>query len=334
MWHPNCIPGDMLVRAVGIKKAFRFWYSGDVCRIVLAGGGTISIGPNHPVFTDRGWIPAFFIQKGDKLLHTGFGNWMPLDNPDVNDLPATAQDLFMTLAATPGMVAVQMPVAAEHFHGDGCGGDGNVEIVEVASGLRVGCESGALQVIQDGDFMDGNGELSMSGLRPCLQFLYRARSALSGFVSGCEGSSFLLRGGIAPPPGSVVGVASNCDSGGFDCVGDFGSVDSSLLGDSEDAIPGAVKVDEVFSVHVHSFNGWMYDFETEPGAYWAGQTPENMYILSNCDCQLARADEDVHMAKIDANAEAKNTDWKDLDKLAKYREEAGEGPATPPKDDE
>ena len=67
--HPNCLPGDCLVSSGGrITAATKRLYEGDLVVIRTASGHKLACTPNHPVLTDRGWVPAKAIDKGGRVV--------------------------------------------------------------------------------------------------------------------------------------------------------------------------------------------------------------------------------------------------------------------------
>lgn len=71
--HPgedyNCFPG--LTRVLldnSVKRVFKRRYSGELSNIVVSNGVVISPTRNHPVLTQRGWVPAHLVQVGDYVF--------------------------------------------------------------------------------------------------------------------------------------------------------------------------------------------------------------------------------------------------------------------------
>src|SRR5262249_40357188 len=57
-FHPHCVPAGTLVSGPTVEKGFRRRYEGELIVISTADGDELAITPNHPVLTDRGWVPA------------------------------------------------------------------------------------------------------------------------------------------------------------------------------------------------------------------------------------------------------------------------------------
>jgi hypothetical protein len=128
--HPNCVPAGTLVSGPRRLATTRRWYEGKLAVIATAAGEQLAVTGNHPVLTDRGWLPAYLVQEGDHVVRsTRCEGAVPLVVPHEHEMPARVEDLWRA----DGVVALrQMPTAAEDFHGDG--GHGQVDVV-LADGL-------------------------------------------------------------------------------------------------------------------------------------------------------------------------------------------------------
>lgn len=70
--HPgqiwNCFPGDTSVSLTnGCHYLWRHWYKGSLV-VIQHEGGRLKLTPNHPVLTQRGWIPAEQVDCGDHAV--------------------------------------------------------------------------------------------------------------------------------------------------------------------------------------------------------------------------------------------------------------------------
>ena len=99
--HPgeiwNCFPGSTLVKLTpGIRKIIRTQFDGEIVdvRTPLA---DISATLNHPVMTQRGWVPVAKINEGDYLLQS-LGDAIESSEPNEDVVHATFDDLFLALA--------------------------------------------------------------------------------------------------------------------------------------------------------------------------------------------------------------------------------------------
>lgn len=66
----RCFPGSVKVNFFyGALKAWRYWYTGETTELITDSGETLLCTPNHPILTDRGFIPAYLLKEGDYLVN-------------------------------------------------------------------------------------------------------------------------------------------------------------------------------------------------------------------------------------------------------------------------
>lgn len=123
--HPRCFPAGVVSSGPGLEAASRRWYLGELVVITTAEGHELPLTGNHPVLTDRGWLPAHFIQEGDHVVRSTRGHGATaLTIPNEDHVPSLIEDLW----SADGMGGlVRVPTAPEDFHGDG--GHGDVDVV-------------------------------------------------------------------------------------------------------------------------------------------------------------------------------------------------------------
>lgn len=106
--HPGyaiqCITGETPVILPGtVKRLFRRRYKGVLYKLTL-GSGELNITPNHPLLTARGWMPAYSLQAGDKLVRAVGKDGQP------------ASEIWNKLKKTPE----KRQGRKNDFHKDGC----------------------------------------------------------------------------------------------------------------------------------------------------------------------------------------------------------------------
>lgn len=143
--HPNCLVEGTEVSADDIEVAFRRWYSGSVVCLRTRGGHDLTVTPNHPVLTGRGWVAADELEEGDHLVCDPSWNERAPTAPDEQDVPTPVEEVFGALRRTSDVAAVRVPASAEHFHGDGAGGD--VDVVRADGGLLPHGESSRAKLL-------------------------------------------------------------------------------------------------------------------------------------------------------------------------------------------
>ncbi len=143
----GCFPADTPVRCDALLGQ-RFVYTGEMVEFETRLGHRLALTPNHPVMTSKGWVAAGKIEAGHEVLTAPLKVDSPLrgivDDPQP---PARADDLFEALAAQ-GLRVV--PMAANDFHGDALGGEGEIHIAGADGRLMDVIEATTGQIIGKG----------------------------------------------------------------------------------------------------------------------------------------------------------------------------------------
>lgn len=132
--HPLCFPGGAPVRLFDavVTKAYRRRYVGRMVTF-LAGGETVSLTPNHPMLTTRGWVAAHLLDVGDYVIQARSQRLdVVVRDPQRRD--ATFEEVFRACAALG--VAHRVVGTAASFHGDGS--DEEIDVVDMHG--RLGLE--------------------------------------------------------------------------------------------------------------------------------------------------------------------------------------------------
>ncbi len=131
----NCVlPGNNVSGRIvaGLKAR----YSGEAIEIHTASGSRLAVTPNHPVLSQRGFVPAGSIKKGQRLL-CDLGKDKPAASEiDEQDSPALIEDVFGALQVLVG-TSRRTPVASLDLHGDAESTDGEVHVVRPDLGLML-----------------------------------------------------------------------------------------------------------------------------------------------------------------------------------------------------
>lgn len=264
--HHGCVAEGTEVQAIGgLERAYRLDRSGIMAVIRTRGGRRISITPNHPVLTGRGWIPAGEVQEGDQVVarprepRVGAAS-----GSDLNQMPALVEDVFAAL----GKVVPDVPVisASHYFHGDGETRDGKVDVVGA---------DGELWRVVDSSHGQQLGE-------SCLQVADASAVPLSG-----QGHTLALFQGVDSSPGSSVGgigvrrvavLGADGDAAFFESANDGVIRNAEFLREAQRRSSGQVELDDVIEVgYLESVRGHVYDLSTTGHCYFA-----NGILVHNC----------------------------------------------------
>lgn len=122
----NCVIGSTHVAAPFLLNGFRGRYVGPGVVLTCESGATLTITPNHPVFTDKGTVSAASLNVGDHVVRCLDSERMSrLLDQNLQHCPAQISDVFQSLAAVgvPSAVASSSNEGdlprSDEFHGDG-----------------------------------------------------------------------------------------------------------------------------------------------------------------------------------------------------------------------
>ena len=152
--HYACVLPETNLGAVGVRAGLRRKYEGVVCDISTRGGRHLSVTPNHPVLTVRGWVDAGHLEDGDALVCRSIGDGDDLRVPEVDETPPRADEVFEALGLLLSPRPHAVKVSAEHFDGEPVP-DGYVEVVDVDGLLE-------RHVIAEGDELLGDDSLALA----------------------------------------------------------------------------------------------------------------------------------------------------------------------------
>lgn len=115
-----CVTGDTVVSGPLPQKVFTRHYTGDIVIVETASGKHLSITPNHPILTRRGWIKAGLLKEGDYVIGSADSDGAALAvRVDNYQMPT----LIREVAESFGVISAEMECASPDFHGDGVGSE-------------------------------------------------------------------------------------------------------------------------------------------------------------------------------------------------------------------
>jgi HK97 family phage portal protein len=129
--HPNAVlEGSTFVPYGGLDEMIRARYRGVAIRITSGDPvrpKVTTIGPNHPVLTRHGFVPAAKLKEGDEVIYDSRHD-RPIGMSETNlEQAKPVEDIFQTvLAVSPH---TRVPAARHDFHGDAVFCYGEVDIV-------------------------------------------------------------------------------------------------------------------------------------------------------------------------------------------------------------
>lgn len=127
----QCFIPETPIAVSRLKSAIRREYSGQVVKLCAGSGVNLTVTPNHPILTARGWVPAGEVVKGDKVIDCGLAGKLSGVKPDVADGVTTAEELYNSAQSLGNVDRISRVVV--NFHGEIPAKD--VDVVSVNSGL-------------------------------------------------------------------------------------------------------------------------------------------------------------------------------------------------------
>lgn len=257
-------------------------YVGDFVTIRLELGHELTVTPNHPIATTRGWVRAGDIRESDDVLCRRVVDPIVEQRPDVEHIEATIKQVADALPVRFG----PMPSATEDFHGDGT--DGQVYVVRTAGQLLRESDVPSLECGAQNDLMVADiatGRLHPDCLGDQLPVGERlaARRGVGTFGDGCapvgaESVHACVHGCGAAPAGDTRLDEAPVD----DCPADAEGFSETLL-----ALTDEITASKVVYVNIAPAFGHtsVYNCNTTQGWYLA-----DGFVVHNCRCAVSPSD--------------------------------------------
>lgn len=281
-----------------VKKSFKRFYQGPIVKVTDESGVEVSITPNHPILTLRGWVFAKDLDSSDKLLKSLFSNKSMIFNREIDHSHVSLADEihnFLSIILPNERVLC----TNDEFHGDMTHHE--VNVISVDSELPFDLKPRVNEKLKDFVLALSNARSSScksdSGFTDLSGGLLNASSSIVRFL------------GLVDPSGNVHAgpleflrfrFVSYMDSAFDKSSADDVSRRAKLLGDlilthkfdrikADDllniqvfAVPGSDAAffgTGIISIDHSDYSGDVFNFETDSGTYIA-----NEILISNCRC--------------------------------------------------
>lgn len=279
--HPHCFPGNTLVSACGVAAASVRVYEGELVRIRIAGVDDLSVTPNHPILTQRGWIAAGSLKISDSCVKClSPSDFLSAIDPDDHYVESRIDEISSSLLMAGSMVSRGVPVSTEAFHGDRSA-DGKVDIVSSASAFARE-RSDFRQTVRHLLFRGGHTSgISLSRKSVEFQILSAARFPTHSIVRGSSPSGAALGRNRSVENQSRISSVSLLKADGDPSVSDSLTRYADAIGNRQDAFAGLVRFVQIEEINRSDFSGQVFNLQTQAGLYLAGTI-----VAHNCDCYL------------------------------------------------
>lgn len=141
LFHTNCVIGETLVTGPRPLATFSREYHGQVIVIRTASEIEITLTPNHPVLTPKGWVAVRMLQEGNQVIRYLGTQGALKGSSDYVDVPSQIKEIEQTFRITGGMLTAEMPTSAEDFHGDGEGSEVYIVLTDGLLGDNLDAET-------------------------------------------------------------------------------------------------------------------------------------------------------------------------------------------------
>ena len=280
--HPACVIGETRVRSLRPPAAvFDRVYDGPVHVLSVAGLPPLTVTPNHPVLTSRGWVPAASLRVGDQVLCDGrWNDRRGLHEDDEHDVPLRIEDVARAFAESSTVATVQVPVSGEDFHGDAVNGEVCVVRADRALRERLDAEARYREAQNDLSFAH-TGRILLPSLRDLEAALGGDLRAADRGVSSNDLLCPLHAAHSGPLQAFSLTPPANLDAGFQESSPDDVAVDPLLLGERILGDARDIVLRELVDIKLMAFHGRVYNLDSD-GAYTA-----HGVCVQNCRCAVA-----------------------------------------------
>lgn len=291
--HPGtdwgCVIGSTrIVFDSDIRTLFRRWYVGKLTAIVTP-IGPLYLTPNHPVLTANGWIPAQFLKRSHKIVKIPNKVFEAIKT-DITHRYATAEQIFdfFSLFMKPSRISG----STNQFHGDGIPHH-KVDIIRTQGELMSVFKSVFCKKI--GKFLFPSSDKMRMFISKSSQGYFMAKFrrlffATIGFMGRTSQFFTLFRG--HPRKTNEISLVAITSSNSFASkkLANKRSTNaktiragkltkpSNVFPDNSGAMNSKNFVRPFFVGHI-DYSGYVYNFETNTGMYYANQMASH-----NCRC--------------------------------------------------
>lgn len=281
-YHPNCFVLGTEVAAFGVTSQFSRRFTGEIAVIGIAGMDDISVTPNHPILTRRGWVAAGQLQVGDEVvqcLNPGIA-FAGLRQPNDNYVQAPIEQVAGALRVAGRVSAGLVPVATIDFHGDGIA---DTEVHVVRSKRLLAHDVAVLQdFAPDGSLgvRHGADESLGRGGAPA-QFIESSSPAFGGSVRAGDELAPVGVAGLAHAQQHAAAAITHSQPHAFPAVAQGGAVATDSPGYIHTGLAGHVAFVKVENLRFAEYDGHVFNLETGVGWYVAGGI-----VTHNCRCDI------------------------------------------------
>ncbi len=291
--HPQCSIKSTLVSGPSLDGVMSRRFVGKVIEIQTSLGHNLTVTPNHPVLTARGWVAAGKLNTSDYVICES--GWLERNRtletgsfaiPYNENAPTRIDQVVGSFRPAGGSASTTVPGSSEQFHGDGF--DGEVNVVRTNSLLQHRVP--VLEMLQEEVGLHAYAKLlALHRLRRLTLALERLWNTTSGFVG-----RFGTRGTNLYPVGAQELQYER-------------ATDADLFSQRVGGLSGPIAKDKIVGIRDYCYSGQVYNLQTE-GEWYAS----NGIITHNCLCYVTATtvDEDEFIKQFTAGKYNQHIDEK------------------------
>lgn len=283
--HFNCVVEGTRVASPAVSATMKRRYFGELIEIRTAAGSILTVTKNHPILSDKGWIPAYCLREGGHVVRSFDPNRVVMVvSPDDHYRITLIEDILKAFNRSFSVGATTVPASAENFHGDGLGSE--VEVIRSDGFLWSQYQTASVEPSPHQDFVARDvvrSLIQLSSQRTLASRLQRTREVSFSGISGRCVSPSLFRSPLLGHESVVLEPSSPRDANHVKSFDNNPSWSLKQFAELEDRHPGLIVFDEV--IQVRSFDAGnsthVYNLETSTGWYVA-----EGIISHNCRCRV------------------------------------------------
>lgn len=245
--HYNCLAGDTNVSSrSGIAHVYKRAYKGVVIKIRTESGRAITITPNHPVLTGRGWVAAGELDCTDKLVAMSTSCLVNIDGE--NTVEAKFSELFRAAkVSVDSSLVTNRPAAPEDFHGDVT--DNKVDVVRLDGFSNFKIRETLRQNRQERELvLRSIANFTLSAKRALMELSSRSFPTSSRVMRRFSEVRNLLRRGSRHTGVLLFAAVSKMDALRFKEAFNGSNTDSEMIGYAASSDTGLVELDEAAGI--------------------------------------------------------------------------------------
>jgi hypothetical protein len=207
----HCHTGDSIIEHRDLcNKVYRSRYSGELFTIVTGDDVVLRATPNHPVLTDKGWIPVKFLNEGDNLIGSEHER-VNVMKANVDNVKSRFDDFFDSAARYIGHERAPVSGTGLEFHGDIT--DSYIDVVSfdrfLFDWIKPESAKKVVELILPDPDMVGTEAALFSGNSSLYSLVVAVTGASEGVIGGLSALFSLLRSSPSCANDTCLALVSN-----------------------------------------------------------------------------------------------------------------------------